>query len=547
MDRAAAEAAVPGRLALLDDVLAHLAAGTAEEAARVCALAAQQDPAAQGLAAIADFWLGDFDLATRHATAGLEAATDAESRGLCLAAAALAAAGDVAVTDHAHWSSGVALLTDVPDDPWWACVRYLLAEAALVSARIDDAAAVAAAGRPPADAWPGHPFAPVMLACQIRIAAFAGRIDVAAPLVGQARAAAVAGTRVAGAVDAVASLVLGNAGDAEAASSTFAAADAVPAHPRDFLDRGVLLLLAFGAIALGQVATAAAMTFRAGADEALSRCTIIDRALGLELLLVAALEAGDDDACAAWLAALEPIEAHPIAAPTVTRARARLVLARGGAAQAIELLTASVAACTAQGRRVEAAEGEIVLARARIAARDLGGASRGLRALVVDSDRTGHGAVRRSAGAALSSSGRRLPPVAGAGWAALSAREAEVARAILAGDEVDKIAAALFLSPRTVRVHTSRVLCAFGVATRIGLLAAVGTVAGEPPGRRTPLSPRQAEVAALLAAGLSNGQIATALGISVKGVEKHVGDVLGRWSAGSRFEVARIWWAGAGK
>ena len=137
------------------------------------------------------------------------------------------------------------------------------------------------------------------------------------------------------------------------------------------------------------------------------------------------------------------------------------------------------------------------------------------------------------------------PPVAGGGWEALSAREAEVARLVLAGHEVEEIAASLLLSPLTVRTHLSRVLCAFGVATRVGLLAAVGgTTPTEAPALPAPaLSPRQAEVAALVASGRTNPQIAGELGISVKGVEKHVGDILARWHAGSRFELARIWWS----
>lgn len=57
------------------------------------------------------------------------------------------------------------------------------------------------------------------------------------------------------------------------------------------------------------------------------------------------------------------------------------------------------------------------------------------------------------------------------------------------------------------------------------------------------MSPRQAEVAALVAQGLSNQLVAQRLGITVKGVEKHVGDILRRWSGTSRFDLARRWWA----
>jgi len=85
--------------------------------------------------------------------------------------------------------------------------------------------------------------------------------------------------------------------------------------------------------------------------------------------------------------------------------------------------------------------------------------------------------------------------------------------------------------------------CAIGVPSRIGLLAAVGGGEGAGAQEPAPLSSRQADVAHRIAQGRSNAQVAAELGVSVKAVEKHVGDILQRWGAGSRFEVARIWWA----
>ncbi|GAA1508049.1 helix-turn-helix transcriptional regulator [Nocardioides humi] len=543
---------------LLDEVLAHLAEGT-PEAARDASLAAAYDggdPAAYGLAALADFWLGDFADATRNATAGLAVAEDDRARGLCLAAAALAAGGDIAApaVDHDALARLLAA-ADEPSSRWWSAVRYVAAEAALVGARIRDAAQIDGGGPPPGAAWAGHPFATIMWVCQARIAAFSGRIGPAEEILPAVRASVIPGTRLEPVVESVAVLVRGNAGDEETTRLAAEIAAYVPAVPRDFIDSGALLLLSYGAIALYDVRGAAALAFRAGSDEALSRCTLIDRAICFEMFLHAALLEQDEGAVGAWLEALAEIDGHPITTPTVQRARARVALAAGEAQAAIDLLVPSVEACVADERGVEAAEGRVMLGRARILSQDLGAASREFRALVTETDRSGHGSVRRAATAALAASGRRLPPVAGAGWEALSAREAEVARAILAGQEVAEIAASLFLSPRTVRSHVSRVLCAFGVATRVGLLAVVGGTsaasgvsgvsgaAPAAPARAATLSPRQSEVAALVAAGRTNQQIAGELGISVKGVEKHVGDVLLRWNAGSRFELARIWWS----
>lgn len=530
----------------MGEVLQHLAEGTPEQAVAGCVAAWERhaDPAALGLAGLAGFWLGDFAQATAHARAGLTAADDDEATAICAAAVAIAADGDADADPGEAWATARDLVAAAdPRSRWWAGVRYVVAEAAMVAVRMEDAGAVLAAHPPPAEAWAGHPFAVLMVICRVRVAVFSGRVDDAVAQLEPMLAAVVPGTRLERLVGSVVALVQGYGGDDGGVAASLEVAAHVPATPRDFVDRGVLMLLAYGATAVGDTATAAAMALRAGADEALSRCTIIDRALGLEIVLTAALDGHDHDAAAAWVGGLEDLAGHPIADTVVLRGQARHALATGDPDVAVDLATRSVEASIAAGRQFEVAEGEILRARAELARQEVGAASRRLRDLVARSDRTGHAAVRRSAGAALASSGRRLPPIAGGGWAVLSAREAEVARAVLAGQEVDEIAAALFLTPGTVRAHVSRVLCAFGVATRVGLLAVVGVAAVE-PAARPPLSARQEEVATLVAAGCTNKQVAAEIGISVRGVEKHVGDILVRWDAGSRFELARIWWAG---
>lgn len=539
------------RVSWLGEVLTHLAHGTVSIAAADCAAAwkTDPDPAVAALAGVCGFWQGDFAGATLWSTRSAELADDDETRALAFAVVSLAAAGNVEALPEPAWTDAWALLAAAPDpeSAWWTAIRYLLAEAALVGARLSDAQRVLTSGPLPGTAWSGHAFAAMMLACAVRTAAFSGNIDRATALIEPMRAATEPGTRLEGVVESVAGLVLGNADDAGGVTRSRELTPVVHEGPRDFVDRGVLLLLAFGAIAIGDVPTAARLVFQAGDDGDLGACTIIDRALGLEMLVVAALAEEDLPAAETWLASLMPLAEHPTSAPTVDRVRSRYLLVVGDVVAAVAAATASIEACRAQGRGVEAAEGEIVLARARIAGNDIAGASRDLRALVNAADASGHRAVRRSAASTLQPARRRLPPVAGGGWDALSEREREIARCVLAGLEVDQIAAALFLSPATVRTHVSRVLCAFGVPTRIGLLAAVGEARVVPVAVPTPLSPRQSEVARLLAGGATNQQVADELGISVKGVEKHVGDILDRWGAGSRFEVARIWWgSGAG-
>jgi DNA-binding NarL/FixJ family response regulator len=60
----------------------------------------------------------------------------------------------------------------------------------------------------------------------------------------------------------------------------------------------------------------------------------------------------------------------------------------------------------------------------------------------------------------------------------------------------------------------------------------------EPPQDATPLTPREREVATLLAEGLSNGEIARRLFISTKTASVHVSNILAKLGMASRAEVA---------
>jgi DNA-binding CsgD family transcriptional regulator len=59
-----------------------------------------------------------------------------------------------------------------------------------------------------------------------------------------------------------------------------------------------------------------------------------------------------------------------------------------------------------------------------------------------------------------------------------------------------------------------------------------------PPADPTPLTPREREVATLLAEGLSNGEIARRLYISTKTASVHVSNILAKLNMTSRTEVA---------
>ena len=63
-----------------------------------------------------------------------------------------------------------------------------------------------------------------------------------------------------------------------------------------------------------------------------------------------------------------------------------------------------------------------------------------------------------------------------------------------------------------------------------------------PDPRFDALSPREYEVATLVAAGFSNAQIADALFISVATVKDHVHSILAKTDLASRSEVAAAWY-----
>jgi NarL family two-component system response regulator LiaR len=88
---------------------------------------------------------------------------------------------------------------------------------------------------------------------------------------------------------------------------------------------------------------------------------------------------------------------------------------------------------------------------------------------------------------------------------------------------------------RAVRAaHAGQALLDPAVAAR--LVEAIAQPAGEPP--RDELTPREREVLALIARGLSNKRIARELGVSEKTVKTHVGHVLAKLGVSDRTQAA---------
>ena len=539
-----------GRLHVLDAVLRHVAQNrTGEaEAEAVTALEATGDAYVIALMSFTHFMAQRFTDAAETADRAMTEAKDAEALMLARAVSGLAVAGEGTVVGEdrlADARADLGSLEGVEADSA-AFIHYLLAEAALAGARLKLANEIVEASpalRPDFLSVDGveHAYFVIMELMRIRLFAFQGRITEALALAEES-----AGRRHGAApillFDATLCFVRGNAAEKSTVRAIAERLEHSLPEARDYASSGCYLLVAFGLIAITDIPNAARLVIKAGGGDAgLARLTVLDRALGLEMLAVAALLEDDLVSARAWLLQAEPFADDRLAKPTVDRIRSRIAFQEGDAAASAAWAESAVENARIDDRAVELAEAEIVLSRARIALAQRGEASVRLEALATDATTTGHLAARQSAARELRSIGRRLKPTPGSGFTGLSPRERDVALLIVEGFSNNAIAAELHLSEHTVQVHVSRVLAAFGVASRFALAARLNAelpaTAGEAP---APLTPRQNAVVDQIVLGHSNERIGRELGVSIKTVEKHVSEVFRRWEVASRIGVSRL-------
>lgn len=529
----------------------------AERADRVLSyLMSAGDPAARsepgsgafgrGLAALQAISDGDIPSARSAAAEALARARDPEALALARAVAGLTlahlpdAAAPAELTDPRSGGDVLDAAADEPapdDSSIGVASAFLLAEAALACARIELSSRLLADRQPPEELFgrADHPFLTFLRIIAVRVATFRGEIAAAERLLDSAAAgASTASARVL--ADATAALVRGNAGARRETRALVELLRSGQVRPVDLVTRGSFVLTAYGAWALDDGIAASELMLDAGDGPGLEQLRVVDRALGLEMLAAFAAADGDATAATAWLARALPLEHHPIAGSTVARIRARVALLGDDSSAAETFATRARESAQAEGRTFEDTEAALLVARARIEVRGRGPAARDLAEVAHRARDGGHVAAVRAASRELRGIGRRLPPRTASGWAGLSLRERQVAALVAEGAVNAEIAAILYVSEHTVRMHVSRVLHAFGVPSRLGVAKALAPV----DGRGAPLTPRQAEIVELLVEGLGNRLIADRLGIEVSTVEKHVAAVMRRWDVRSRAGIIRV-------
>jgi len=532
------------RRAALDSVLRQLSRNQSDRA--IASLEHTDDPYLLGLLSFALFIGQRFTPAAETAARALAAADDAEALMLARAATGMAASAWASeeTADTLSAARDELALLDGADRDSDTFIRYLLAEAALTCGRLRLGEEIVAASPALPTVFLGdeaHPFLTIMRVMRIRLLCFRGRITEALEL-GEAALALASEPLSALVVDATMCLLRGNAAQKGQVRAIADRLERALPEPVDHISSGCYLLVAFGLVATADVTRAARFVLLAGQTPGLEKLTILDRVLGLEMLVAAAVAEEDLTSAEAWRARALPLLGDPIARPTVERIMSRLALLAGDAAGAADWAELAVEHARADDRIIELAEGEIVLSRARIASSQRGAASASLEALAAGAVGSGYLAARQSAARELRGIGRRLRPAAGSGFAGLSARERDVALLVVEGFGNVAIAAELHLSEHTVQVHVSRVLAAFGVASRFALAAQLASLLpqGVDDPAPAPLTPRQHAVVDHIVLGHSNDRISRDLGVSIKTVEKHVSEVFRRWNVASRIGVSRV-------
>jgi len=303
--------------------------------------------------------------------------------------------------------------------------------------------------------------------------------------------------------------------------------------PDSYVTRGAFVLVAYALAAAGRGERAARVLLQHAGGPELSALQTVDRVYGYELLIAAALSVGDLRNARSWLELAERVpDPSPMAGAALARSAARVAVAEGRHRDSAD--EAARAAELADGRagHLDATRARLLSASALLMDGDSEQAQRRLIDAGVQATRMGAISLTLLARRDLRSIGLRF---AGAEQTPMSEREREVAELVIAGLSDAEIARELSLSQRTVHGHVGAVLRALGVPSRASLARSLGA---SRTGDQRALTGRQRQVAELVSRGFTNDGIARELGVSVKTVEKHIGDAYQRLGVRSRAALA---------
>lgn len=313
--------------------------------------------------------------------------------------------------------------------------------------------------------------------------------------------------------------------------------------PATYADAGIGWMMSLGLATSGWSSAAVELLLHSSGGPGLPLMPPTLRAYAFDVLIEAALGADREDLARWVMAEFDRLDLADNEQMRAVResSRARLDVV-GGDRAAGDRARATAAAVTAQGHRLHAARAAVV---AELATGDLAVDEQEARARRLDDlvAAASYADLRAWMDRTLAAAGLVPRPLTGVGWDQLTPTQEVVARLAATGLSNAEIAAVLVVSPRTVEDHVAAVLARLGVASRIGLITggAAATSVRLSPAAGTLLTPRQREVAALLATGAANADIATALGITRKAVEAHLAGIYRRLEVGNRAAaVARL-------
>jgi DNA-binding CsgD family transcriptional regulator len=205
------------------------------------------------------------------------------------------------------------------------------------------------------------------------------------------------------------------------------------------------------------------------------------RCLWAEALVRATLATGRREQAREWATRGEEFAVGlglDVAGAAALRGRALVLLADGDADAAADLALHAVEGAVTRGARIEAGRSRIVAGRALAASGDRDHAIEQLRAARTQLSQCGARRPAQEAARELRALGAAAPaPVArragDAGTTRLSRREREVAALVAVGQSNREIAAALYLSPKTIEGHLHRIFEKLAVSSRAQVAASV--------------------------------------------------------------------------